>query len=136
MTRAFHDGLAIIVNGLQTQFPDLWVANRLPEDPESELPAIWVNPIPGATRFKPWGPHMPLEDVPAFDVDVLAKRSAGWATMNNLADSVRRALYNLPGVDHRVRETIEDVPFTPRPDWNDRVIRVGGEYSLRIPRSM
>ncbi len=134
--RLFHDGLAILVQGLQSQFPDRWVANRLPQEPETDLPAIWIQPIPGATRFKPWGAHAPLEDVPAFDVDILARKAADWGALFAFADSVRAALYSLPGRDPRVREVIEDVPFTPRPDWNDRVIRVGGEYSLRVPRSM
>ena len=136
MTRTFADGLAILISGLQSQFPDRWVADRLPPQVESDLPAIWINPIPGATRFSPWGEGLPLEDVPAFDVDILAAKSAGWRALYDYADAVRTALLTIYTRDPRVRGVNEDVPLTKRPDWNDRVIRVGGEYSLRIPRQM
>lgn len=131
--RTYADGLGILVTALQSRFPGQWVADRLPTPVESSMPAIWINPIPGSTAYRPWG-GMPLEDRPAFDVDILGLASVGWLALNDYADAVRTALYSIPAVDSRVRQVEEDVPLTKRPDYNDRLIRVGGEYSLRIPR--
>lgn len=134
MTRTYADGLSLLITTLQSRFPGAWVADRLPPALESGLPAIWVQPIPGSTAYTPWGGMLPLEDRPSFDVDILASKTAGWKALNDYADAVRTALLTLPVYNHLLRGVTEEVPFTARPEWNDRVIRVGGEYSLRIPR--
>lgn len=130
----FQDGLAILVQGLQAGFPSLWVADRLPPRPEVEMPAIVVSPIPGGSEHRPWGEPLPIADLPAFDIDVYGLRSAGWGALHTLGSQVRVATLRLSQTDARVQRVDEDVPITRRPDWNDQIIRLGGEYSMRIPR--
>ena len=130
----YPEGLSILIDSLQGQFPGMWVADRLPPSPEKELPAIVVSPIPGGTEHRPWGEPLPLADLPAFDIDVYGLRRVGWGALHTLAGQVRVATLILERNSPQVQRVDEDVPITRRPDWNENIIRMGGEYSLRIPR--
>lgn len=129
----FPDALGAIVTGLKAQLGDLWVADRLPDPIEDDLPAVWINPLPGGSSNVPWNSSAPLTDSPSFDIDILSPASAGPKALNDLAARVRRAVFNIPSLSP-VAKVIEDVPFTKRPDWNPRVLRVGGEYALILTR--
>lgn len=131
----FPDPLAIIVTGLKGQLGDLWVADRLPDPIDDDLPAVWINPLPGGSSNVPWNSSAPLTDSPAFDIDILAAAGAGPKALNTLAARVRQAVFNIPNLSP-VAAVIEDVPFTKRPDWDPRrVLRVGGEYALVLSRT-
>lgn len=130
----FPDSLAVIISGLSDQLPDLWVADRLPEPIDDDLPAVWVNPLPGGSMNVPWNTSAPLTDAPSFDIDILSAASKGPKFLNDTAARVRRALFTLADLP-KVARVIEDVPLAARPDWNPRVLRVGGEYSLILPRT-
>lgn len=131
----FPDPLAILVAALRTQLGSRrWIADRLPVPVESDLPAVWINPLPGSSTLAPWGDSAPLLDWPAFDVDVLAPASKGPKALNDYAAEVRQALLAIPRVDPRVKRVVEEVPLGRRPDWNPSILRVGGEYSLAVAR--
>lgn len=129
----FPDALGVIITGLKAQLGAVWVADRLPEPLESDLPAVWVNPLPGGSMNTPWNDSAPLTDAPAFDIDILAAAAAGPKALNDLGAQVRRALFALPDLTAAAR-VIEDVPIAKRPDWNPHVLRIGGEYSLIFSR--
>lgn len=132
----FPDPLEVIIAGLSKQLGTGWVADRLPDPLAANLPAVWVNPLPGSTRFVPWGDSAPLVDEPAFDVDILAAAAKRPKALYTYAGEVRQALLALPSVDPRIVRVIEDVPLTKRPDWNPATLRVGGEYSLVLRRAL
>ena len=130
----FPDPLALIIDGLLGQFDGVWVGTELPDPVESDLPAVWVNPLPGSGLNIPWNESAPLTDAPSFDVDVFASANDGLKELNDFAAQVREALFRIPALDRRVKRVIEDVPLAKRPDWNPKVLRVGGEYALIISR--
>lgn len=130
----FPDALALLVTGLKKQLGSAWVADRLPDPIESALPAVWINPVPGGSMHAPWNDSAPLTDAPSFDIDILGQTSKGPKALNDFAAEVREALVNLSSTTPAIKRVIEDVPLTKRPDWNPKVLRVGGEYALIISR--
>lgn len=131
----YPDLLASVVHNVGDQLHGVWVADRLPLPLRVEdLPAVWVNPVPGSSGGMPWNGHAPLWDEPSFDVDILMPKSGGVGALRAMADRVREAIFRVRIADPAVSLVTEEVPFAPRPDWNDQVIRYGGEYSMRTRR--
>lgn len=130
----FPDPLALIIDGLLDQLGEVWVGTELPDPIEPDLPAVWVNPLPGSGLNTPWNESAPLTDAPSFDVDVFGKTDNGLVELNEFAATVREALFAIPAIDSRVKRVIEDVPLSKRPEWNPKVMRVGGEYALIVSR--
>lgn len=130
----FPDPLAIMVTELTAQLDGIWVADRLPDPLEDDLPAVWINPLPGGSLHVPWNDSAPLADNPSFDIDILARASDGPKALNDLAARVRQALFAIPTLSVPVVSVTEDVALSKRPDWNPRTLRVGGEYALTLSR--
>lgn len=123
--------IGYILDRLAQHITGAWISDEMPAHDalESNLPAIVLEDMPGWTDGQPLG-GAPLVHELAVDVAVYARDVS---TARTIAAAVERIVFAaiLDG-DGPIMSVSQPVTMHKRPDWNDRVKRVGGEFSLRI----
>ncbi|WIC89781.1 tail terminator [Gordonia phage Sapo] len=107
------------------------VADAVPAElPVSALPVLVFTEQPGSEGHRPWnqltGPvtEWASLDFDLFDTDLLRLKAT--------ARLVSRVLYSLVRGQNSVVSVHAGATFAKRPDWNDRVLRVGGEFDFEF----
>ncbi|AOE44363.1 hypothetical protein SEA_GHOBES_10 [Gordonia phage Ghobes] len=105
------------------------VSDQVPAElPVASLPLLVFTEQPGSEGVVPWNHQTgPLTewlslDLDLFGLDVLELKRA--------AREVTRVLYSLVRGQTSVVSVHTASSFARRPDWNDRVLRVGGEFDF------
>jgi hypothetical protein len=129
------DELKLIIDRVAQYFPGCYVSDTLPPSTslEAKLPIIQIVDLPGGDWLTPWQAGQgPLISVFACDIYIFGtKRSETRA----LAENVQRVLWRLAGDPFvGVTKVVTESGFSRATDWNPRVLREHGEFSIHVRR--
>ena len=126
-----EDAINTVLDKLADHISGAWIGEGMPpyDELEQNLPAIVIEDMPGFTDTVPLG-GSPLVHEIAIDVAIYAH---DLAMARSLASAVERIVFALVlDAASNVSHVSQPVTMHKRPDWNARVKRVGGEFSLRV----
>ena len=120
------DVLRVVIRELAARL-DVWVADVLPmpDELDENLPMVVVDEVPGASKLLPWQSDGPELRTLGVDIDVLGRSRAQTRPIREHVDQIMKAL---PNLDVGITQVKPASTFHTRPDFNQTVRRVGGEY--------
>lgn len=129
MTQPEYDLTREVADALVELLPGWTVDTKIPLDiPMVNLPFVALTEQPGAESHRPWNQQTgPLMEVGSIDIDLLG---SSVSQLKQTARLVSRMLYSMVRKSDRITEVYCPATFAARPDWNDRVSRVGAEFDF------
>ncbi|QOC55710.1 tail terminator [Gordonia phage Archimedes] len=122
VTKEVADALVALLTG--------WtIDTKVPADiPTVRLPLATLTEQPGSESFKPWNHSTgPLSEIASIDIDLFG---SSVLELKQTARAVSRMLYSMVSKSNRITEVYCPATFAVRPDWNDRISRVGAEFDF------
>ena len=109
--------------------PGWTIGTSVPADiPAVRIPLVTLTEQPGAESHKPWNQQTgPMLEIASFDIDLFGNSVS---ELKQTARIVSRVLYSLVNKSNRITEVYCPATFAARPDWNDRISRVGAEFDF------
>lgn len=125
------DIVKIVADELVARFPGWTVDTQIPgELPESDLPLIVITEQPGAVADTAWNQTTgPVAEWASLDIDLFG---FDIRSLKSAARDVSRMLYSMVRGSNPITTVRNPSTFARRPDWNNRINRVGGEFDFRF----
>ena len=127
---AEYDVTKVVADELVALLPNWTIDTKVPGDiPIAKLPLLTLTEQPGSESFRPWNQTTgPLSEIASLDIDLFG---SSVFELKQTARVVSRMLYSRVGKsNNRITEVYCPATFAARPDWNDRIVRVGAEFDF------
>lgn len=120
------DALRVVIQELSARL-DVWVADVLPtpDELDENLPLVVVDEVPGQSKLVPWQSDGPELRTLGVDIDVLGRSRSQTRPVRERIDQIMKAL---PNLNVGITQVTPASTFHTRPDFNQMIRRVGGEY--------
>lgn len=119
----------VVADALVAFLPGWTIDTKVPGDiPAVKLPLCTLTEQPGSELHRPWNQTTgPLLEVASLDIDLFG---TSVLQLKQNAKEVARMLYSLVRQSNPITEVYCPATFAVRPDWNDRISRVGAEFDF------